>query len=45
MHHLEYKHVDVSPLISNKLQINDWREAIELAEKKVGYKTLLFPNE
>ena len=42
---LEYKHVDVSPLISNKLPINDWREAIELAEKKVGYKTLLLPNE
>jgi L-iditol 2-dehydrogenase len=42
---LEYKHVDVSPLISNKLSINEWQNALELAEKKVGYKTLLLPNE
>lgn len=42
---LEYKHVDVSRLISNKLPINEWQKAIELAEKKVGYKTLLLPNE
>ena len=42
---LEYKHVDVSPLISNKLPINEWRKAIELAENKVGYKTLILPNE
>lgn len=42
---LEYKHVNVSTLISNKLPINEWRKAIELAEKKVGYKTLILPNE
>ncbi|SIR60581.1 L-iditol 2-dehydrogenase [Peribacillus simplex] len=41
---LEYKHVDVLPLISNKLSIDNWQEAIHLAEQKVGYKTLLFPN-
>lgn len=41
---LEYKHVDVSPLISQKLPIDDWQEAIRLAEQKVGYKTLLLPN-
>lgn len=42
---LEYKHVDVSPLISHKLPIDEWKEAIRLAEQKAGYKTLLLPNE
>lgn len=41
---LEYKHVDVSRLISNKLSIDNWKKAIHLAEQKVGYKTLLLPN-
>ncbi|WP_416435123.1 zinc-dependent alcohol dehydrogenase [Priestia megaterium] len=41
---LEFRHVDVSPLISNKVPIEDWKKAIHLAEQKVGYKTLIFPN-
>ncbi|MGO4890550.1 alcohol dehydrogenase catalytic domain-containing protein [Anaerobacillus sp. MEB173] len=41
---LEYKHVDVSRLLSNKLSIDNWKEAVRLAEQKIGYKTLLLPN-
>lgn len=42
---LEYKHVNVSKLISNKLSIDKWKEAIRMAEQKIGYKILLIPNK
>ena len=44
LHLLEHGMVDVKPLISNKIPIDHWREAIRLAEQKVGYKTLIVPN-
>lgn len=41
---LEYKQVDIKPLISHKIPLEEWEEAIRLAEQKEGLKVLLVPN-
>lgn len=41
---LERRQVNVRPLISNKLSINEWKKGFEISDKKQGYKVLLDPN-
>jgi L-iditol 2-dehydrogenase len=41
---LEYNHVRVTPLISNKITLDNWQEGFRLAKQKVGYKTFLLPT-
>jgi len=40
---LEHKQVNVAPLISAKLPLEEWRRGFEMAIKKEGYKILLQP--
>ncbi|GIN88020.1 sorbitol dehydrogenase [Heyndrickxia sporothermodurans] len=41
---LEFNHVKVEKLISNKVSIYHWEKALELAINKVGYKTIIIPS-
>ncbi|WP_407267766.1 zinc-binding dehydrogenase [Radiobacillus sp. PE A8.2] len=41
---LERGQVNVRPLISDKLSINEWKKGFEISDKKKGYKVLLDPN-
>jgi L-iditol 2-dehydrogenase len=40
---LELRQVNVNPLISAKLPLEDWRRGFEMAINKEGYKILLQP--
>ncbi|MDR3590193.1 MAG: zinc-binding dehydrogenase [Negativicutes bacterium] len=40
---LEYKQVDVKPLISARLPLSDWKKGFTMAINKEGYKILLQP--
>ena len=41
---LSFKQVNVKPLISAKLPLEDWKRGFEMAIKKEGYKILLQPR-
>ncbi|MEW9674091.1 zinc-binding dehydrogenase [Ammoniphilus sp. 3BR4] len=41
---LENKQVNVAPLISTKLPLDEWRKAVRMVETKEAYKVLFTPN-
>ncbi|KMY42687.1 zinc-dependent alcohol dehydrogenase [Peribacillus loiseleuriae] len=41
---LEMKQVNVAPLISTKLPLDDWKKAIEMVDNKDAFKVLFVPN-
>jgi L-iditol 2-dehydrogenase len=36
--------VNVAPLISTKMPLEEWRKAVEMVEKKMAYKVLFTPH-
>jgi L-iditol 2-dehydrogenase len=41
---LKFKQVNVAPLVSAKLPIEEWQKGFDMAINKEGYKILLMPN-